>query len=58
MWFEGVVSQCTGKGVRKFQNVRVGGKLHPSWGHPLGVVIYRLSSGYCRGLRGVFEKVL
>ena len=48
MVVEGGDYRCIGKGVREFQTVVVRGELHPSWGYPLGVVIYRLSGGYCR----------
>lgn len=48
MVVEGVDYRCIGKGVREFQTIVVWGKLHPSWGYPLGVVIYRLSDGYRR----------
>ena len=48
MVVEGGDYRCIGKGVREFQTVVVRGELHPSWGYPLGVVIYRLSGGYRR----------
>ena len=48
MVVEGGDYRCIGKGVREFQTVVDWGKFHPSWGYPLGVVIYRLIGGYCR----------